>query len=46
VDDNIEFLCEVEDGWWKGRLDGRIGVFPSNFVEGMKCHSISTATII
>ena len=26
-------MCEVEDGWWKGRLGGRVGVFPSNFVE-------------
>ena len=26
-------MCEVEDGWWKGRVGGRVGVFPSNFVE-------------
>lgn len=31
--DSIEFLGEVEDGWWKGRLKGRVGVFPSNFVS-------------
>ena len=30
--DNIEFLGEVEEGWWRGRLNRRIGVFPSNFV--------------
>ena len=25
---------EVEDkGWWKGELDGRVGVFPDNFVK-------------
>ncbi|XP_066589697.1 SH3 domain-containing kinase-binding protein 1-like [Prorops nasuta] len=30
--DTIEFLGEVEDGWWKGRLKGEVGVFPSNFV--------------
>jgi hypothetical protein len=25
---------EVEDkGWWKGEIDGRIGVFPDNFVK-------------
>ena len=29
----VEFMCEVEDGWWKGRVGGRVGVFPSNFVE-------------
>lgn len=31
--DVIEFLGEVEEGWWRGKLSGRIGVFPSNFVE-------------
>lgn len=30
--DSIEFLGEVEEGWWRGRLRGRVGVFPSNFV--------------
>ena len=25
---------EVEDkGWWKGELDGKVGVFPDNFVK-------------
>lgn len=25
---------ELEDvGWWKGEINGRIGVFPDNFVE-------------
>ena len=33
ADQVIEFLGEVEDGWWKGRTAGRVGVFPSNFVE-------------
>ena len=23
----------VDDGWWKGRVDGREGVFPSLVVE-------------
>lgn len=28
---------ELEDsGWWKGELNGRIGVFPDNFVELIK----------
>lgn len=31
--DSIEFLGEVEEGWWRGRLKGRVGVFPSNFVS-------------
>jgi len=33
VGDIIEFLGEVEEGWWRGKLAGKIGVFPSNFVE-------------
>jgi hypothetical protein len=33
VDQLIEFLAEVEDGWWRGRLGTKMGVFPSNFVE-------------
>lgn len=24
---------QVEEGWWRGRLNGKVGVFPSNFVE-------------
>ena len=25
---------ELEDsGWWKGEMDGKVGVFPDNFVE-------------
>ncbi|XP_031849550.1 uncharacterized protein LOC116434822 isoform X2 [Nomia melanderi] len=30
--DSIEFLGEEEKGWWRGRLKGKTGVFPSNFV--------------
>ncbi|GFG33913.1 hypothetical protein Cfor_07157, partial [Coptotermes formosanus] len=33
VDDVIDVLSEVEEGWWKGRLGDKVGVFPSNFVE-------------
>merc|ERR1739844_244965 len=33
LDDVVDFLSEVEDGWWKGKLRGRVGVFPSNFVD-------------
>uniref|UniRef100_A0A8D8TVV9 SH3 domain-containing kinase-binding protein 1 n=1 Tax=Cacopsylla melanoneura TaxID=428564 RepID=A0A8D8TVV9_9HEMI len=35
VDDVIDVLNEVEEGWWRGRLRNRTGVFPSNFVEEM-----------
>ncbi|CAH0769481.1 unnamed protein product [Bemisia tabaci] len=33
VDDIIQILGEVEEGWWSGQLNNKIGVFPSNFVE-------------
>lgn len=33
VGDVIEFLGEVEEGWWRGRLRCKVGVFPSNFVQ-------------
>merc|ERR1719319_449847 len=33
VDQLVEFVSSVEDGWWRGRVGGREGVFPSNFVD-------------
>jgi SH3 domain-containing protein 21 len=30
---NIAIYFKVEDGWWRGKLGSKIGVFPSNFVE-------------
>jgi len=33
VGDIIDILSEVEEGWWRGKLNGQIGVFPSNFVS-------------
>jgi hypothetical protein len=29
----IEILKQEEEGWWEGNLNGKIGMFPSNFVE-------------
>ena len=26
-------MLQVEEGWWEGSLNGKVGVFPSNFVE-------------
>lgn len=39
VGDIIEFLGEVEEGWWRGKLAGKIGVFPSNFVSAVSSAS-------
>ena len=30
---HVEFICEVEPGWWKGRIEDRVGVFPNNYVS-------------
>ncbi|XP_055382904.1 E3 ubiquitin-protein ligase SH3RF2 isoform X2 [Condylostylus longicornis] len=32
VGDIIDVLGVVEEGWWRGKLNDKIGVFPSNFV--------------
>nr|CAD7412420.1 unnamed protein product [Timema poppensis] len=32
VNDVIEVVGEVEEGWWKGKVNNSVGVFPSNFV--------------
>lgn len=31
--DIVDILGEEEEGWWRGVLNGKEGVFPSNFVE-------------
>uniref|UniRef100_A0A3Q2Q990 SH3 domain-containing kinase-binding protein 1 n=1 Tax=Fundulus heteroclitus TaxID=8078 RepID=A0A3Q2Q990_FUNHE len=33
VGDVIEIITEVEEGWWEGVLNGKIGMFPSNFTK-------------
>merc|ERR1719219_2667681 len=33
VGDIITLLSKEEEAWWKGELDGKQGVFPSNYVE-------------
>ncbi|XP_012682795.1 CD2-associated protein [Clupea harengus] len=34
--DIIEVTEEVEEGWWSGLLNGKFGLFPSNFVKEME----------
>ncbi|XP_055546870.1 SH3 domain-containing kinase-binding protein 1 isoform X2 [Wyeomyia smithii] len=43
VGDIIEFFEEVEEGWWRGKLNGKVGVFPSNFVEEIESASPTSA---
>ncbi|KAF3839387.1 hypothetical protein F7725_018104 [Dissostichus mawsoni] len=33
VGETIEILREIEDGWWMGVKNGKLGAFPSNFVR-------------
>ena len=36
---------DVEDkGWWKGEIDGRIGVFPDNFVKIINSSTTTSTT--
>lgn len=30
-----------DDGWWKGELNGRVGVFPDNFVEPLPASAVA-----
>ena len=34
--DMVKVLGQEEEGWLKGELNGKTGVFPSNFVELVK----------
>ncbi|KAL5011035.1 hypothetical protein ScPMuIL_013340 [Solemya velum] len=33
VGDVVEITKQDEEGWWEGNINGRTGVFPSNFVK-------------
>ncbi|XP_069461939.1 CD2-associated protein isoform X2 [Ambystoma mexicanum] len=33
VGEVVEITDEIEEGWWSGSLNGRCGLFPSNFVK-------------
>ncbi|CAL1596493.1 unnamed protein product [Knipowitschia caucasica] len=33
IGDIIEVITEVEEGWWEGVLNGKSGMFPSNFTK-------------
>ncbi|XP_028652643.1 CD2-associated protein isoform X1 [Erpetoichthys calabaricus] len=33
VGDVVDFSEEVEEGWWNGSVNGKFGLFPSNFVR-------------
>ncbi|XP_038658477.1 SH3 domain-containing kinase-binding protein 1 isoform X2 [Scyliorhinus canicula] len=39
----IEVLGEVEEGWWEGVLNGKSGMFPSNFIKELPDEQEETA---
>ncbi|XP_078415522.1 SH3 domain-containing kinase-binding protein 1 isoform X3 [Cetorhinus maximus] len=40
----IEVLGEVEEGWWEGILNGKSGMFPSNFIKELPDEQEETAS--
>ncbi|XP_063768832.1 SH3 domain-containing kinase-binding protein 1 isoform X5 [Eleginops maclovinus] len=47
IGDIIEIIAEVEEGWWEGFLNGKTGMFPSNFTKVVQTdsetHSVDTS---
>ncbi|XP_075903479.1 SH3 domain-containing kinase-binding protein 1 isoform X3 [Nelusetta ayraudi] len=41
IGDVIEIIAEVEEGWWEGLLNGKTGMFPSNFTKEVLAESDS-----
>ncbi|KAM4606634.1 SH3 domain-containing kinase-binding protein 1 [Polymixia lowei] len=39
IGDVIEIIAEVEEGWWEGTLNGKTGMFPSNFTREIQLES-------
>ncbi|XP_032359341.1 SH3 domain-containing kinase-binding protein 1 [Etheostoma spectabile] len=39
IGDVIEIIAEVEEGWWEGFLNGKSGMFPSNFTKVIQTES-------
>ncbi|XP_077455456.1 SH3 domain-containing protein 21 [Stigmatopora argus] len=33
IGEKVEIISEIEDGWWMGMKNGRVGAFPANFVR-------------
>ncbi|KAK7881627.1 hypothetical protein WMY93_030036 [Mugilogobius chulae] len=43
IGDIIEIITEVEEGWWEGVLNGKTGMFPSNFTKEIVLDADSTS---
>lgn len=36
---SVSVLLQVEEGWWEGILNGKTGMFPSNFIKELSVDS-------
>lgn len=36
---SLFFCLQVEEGWWEGVLNGKTGMFPSNFIKELSGES-------
>lgn len=36
---SLSFILQVEEGWWEGVLNGKTGMFPSNFIKELSGES-------
>lgn len=36
IDNMLNISVQVEEGWWSGILNGKAGMFPSNFVKELE----------
>ncbi|KAM9712531.1 SH3 domain-containing kinase-binding protein 1 isoform 3-T3 [Menidia menidia] len=44
VGDLIDVIAEVEEGWWEGFLNGKTGMFPSNFTREVQTDPESSSS--
>ena len=38
----VKVLALEDEGWWRGELNGRVGMFPNNFVKKLGQHPLPT----
>ena len=46
VGDILIIINKEEEGWWEGDLNGKTGMFPSNFVEMLPCAEEVPTTVV
>ncbi|XP_026146048.1 CD2-associated protein-like isoform X2 [Carassius auratus] len=46
IGDIIDITEEVEEGWWSGSMNGKSGLFPSNFVKEIESSEETETSVI